>query len=272
MLARARLDHGGVFCTLALALGTPACTAADRDRASPIAAVAEGGASEGGAAAPATADSTEAGAPPASPATPASPEPPELDVPRAAATVVPAGHFRLSVWERAVNTHTLLDEQGRGAVPVSEARLLWRAGELYVRFYAGDLDLEMHAQKHDAPVWNDDSVAFAFGGADGRRRIIQISPTGVIADGICPGEAVSLDDARCDLTWESHVRAAADYDGTPNHTGDFDEEWSVEAAIPLASIAPPGAGAGTRIPFTVSRCEVGHDGRRSCGAWGGAGA
>jgi hypothetical protein len=191
-----------------------------------------------------------------------------LEVPRAAAPFVPAEHFRLKIWERAINTHTLLDDTGAGAVPVSEARFLWRAGQLYVRVYAGDLDLEVRAQKHDGPVWKDDSVVLAFGSADGQRRVIQISPTGVVADGVCPGDATSLEDARCDLGWESRVRVATDYDGTLNQLGDFDEEWSVEAAVPFKSITSGSVGPGTRIPFALIRCEVAYDGRRACGSWG----
>lgn len=202
-------------------------------------------------------------------------EPSLLMVPQAATPLVPTGHFRLQPWDGAVLTHTWLDDQGRGAVPVTEARVLWYGrgaapGELYVRVYAGDLDLEVHTQRHDGPVWNDDSVALAFGPfgpGEPRLRVIQITPTGVVADGLCPDDATGLDDARCDLTWESHVRVATDTDGTLNQTGDFDEEWNVEAAIPLAAIAP-GAGAGARIPLTMSRCDVTANGHRACGSWG----
>ncbi len=200
-------------------------------------------------------------------------EPSLLAVPQAGAPLVPAGHFRLQPWEGAVLTHTWLDDQDRGAVPVTEARVLWYAqapGELYIRVYAGDLDLEVHTQRHDGPVWNDDSVALAFGpfgAGEPRRHIIQITPTGVVADGLCPDDATGLDDTRCDLAWESHARVATDTDGTLNQTGDFDEEWNVEAAIPLAAIAP-GAGAGARIPLTMSRCDVTASGRRACGFWG----
>jgi hypothetical protein len=123
--------------------------------------------------------------------------------------------------------------------------------------------------KHDGAVWKDDSVALTFSSADGTKRVIQISPKGVIADGACPVDASDLGDARCDLRWESGVRVAADYDGTINKVGDFDEEWAVEAAVPLAPLSLGGEGPGTRIPFRVSRCEIAYDGVRACGSWGG---
>jgi hypothetical protein len=194
-----------------------------------------------------------------------------LDVPHASAPLRPSGHFRVKVWQDAVNTRTLLDRDGRGAVPASEARFLWSEGQLYVRFYAGDLDLQVRAASHDGPVWKDDSVVLAFFAADQTKRVIQISPTGVVADGMCPKDALDLGDARCDRGWESGVRVATDYDGTINKLGDFDEEWCVEAAVPLKAIGRSGAGAGTRIPFAVTHCEMAYSGPRACGSWGGFG-
>jgi hypothetical protein len=154
-------------------------------------------------------------------------------------------------------------------VPASEARFLWGAGQLYVRFYSGDLDLQVRATTHDGPVWKDDSVMLTFFSSDQKKRVIQISPTGVVADGICPNDAADLGDSRCDLGWESGTRVAADYDGTINKLGDFDEEWSVEASVPLKSIAASNAGPGTRIPFAVTHCELAYNGPRGeCGSWG----
>jgi hypothetical protein len=193
-----------------------------------------------------------------------------LSVPRAKAPVHPTGHFNVATWGSAANTHTLLDREGRGAVPVSEARFLWGDGQLYLFFYAGDLDLQLHTEKHDGPVWKDDSVALTFFSANGTKRVIQISPKGAVADGVCPDDASDLGDPRCDPKWESGVRVGGDYDGTINKVGDFDEEWAVEAAVPLASLSLGNAGVGTRIRVRVSRCEVAQDGVRACGSWGDA--
>jgi hypothetical protein len=184
--------------------------------------------------------------------------------------VVPTGRFNVKVWGNAVNTRTFLDREGQGAVPISEARFLWGDGKLYFFFYAGDLDLEIRNKKHDGPVWNDDSVALTFFLSEGTKRMIQISPTGVVADGTCPTEAAGLDDDRCDLKWESGVRVGTDYDGTINKLGDWDEEWAVEAVVPLKSIVASNdqTSPGSEIRFAVSRCEVAYDGRRACGMWG----
>jgi hypothetical protein len=201
---------------------------------------------------------------------------PVLGVPRTKSPIRPTGHFNVKIWGSSANTYTLLDGEGRGAVPVTQARFLWGNGRLYVFVSAADLDLQMHAAKHDGPVWKDDSVALTFFSPDsanssGRtKRIVQISAKGIVADGECPRDAIDLADPRCDLSWESGARAAATYDGTVNKVGDFDEEWTVEAAVPLASLWLGDAGPAARVRMRVSRCEVAYDGVRACGYWGDA--
>ncbi len=192
---------------------------------------------------------------------------PSLNVPRAAKTITPSDKFDVNVWGGAVNTHTLLDANGKGAVPVSEARFLWGDGKLYLAFYAGDLDLEMREKKHDSAVWKDDSVTFSFFVAGDKKRVLSISPLGTLADGTCPKDAESLADPRCDLRWESHVKSGVDYDGTVNKLGDFDEEWNIQLAIPLAAIDAQAA-PGTHVSFTIRRCDIAFDGQRACGLWG----
>ena len=198
---------------------------------------------------------------------PSAPRPLSLSVPRATRVLTPSGQFDVDFWGHAVNTHTLLDSAGKGAVPVSEARFLWRRDQLYVAFYAGDLDLEMHEKAHDGALWKDDSVTLSFFGKDGKKRIISASPSGVLADAICPTDASDWSDTRCDLRWESRTRIGVDYDGTINKLGDFDEEWNIQFAIPLRSLDVP-AVAGARLSFALKRCDIAFDGQRACGSWG----
>jgi hypothetical protein len=61
---------------------------------------------------------------------------------------------------------------------------------------------------------------------------------------------------------------AVDRDGTMNKIGDNDEEWVVEMAIPLSALGIAHPAAGVRIPFSISRCEVGSSGVHACGSWG----
>ncbi|HEX3777231.1 MAG TPA: hypothetical protein VHV51_22315 [Polyangiaceae bacterium] len=202
---------------------------------------------------------------PAEPA--ARPHAPTLNVPRAPKPITPSDKFDVNVWGSAVNTHTLLDANGNGAVPVSEARFLWGDGKLYLAFYAGDLDLEMREKKHDGAVWKDDSFTVSFFVSGESKRVLTISPLGTLADGVCPNDAESLADSRCDLHWESHVRTGVDYDGTVNKLGDFDEEWNIQLAIPLSALNAK-ATPGTHVAFTLRRCDIAFDGQRACGLWG----
>ena len=197
----------------------------------------------------------------------ARPVTPTLEVPRAPKAITPSSEFDVQVWGNAVNTHTLLDDAGKGAVPVSESRFLWGQQQLYLAFYAGDLDLEMREKKHDGPVWKDDSMSVSFFVSGQKKRTLVVSPLGVLADGICPADAADLSDARCDLRWESHARFAVDADGTVNKLGDFDEEWTVELAIPLASFEAKPV-PGTELAFSLKRCDMAFDGKRAFGAWG----
>ena len=190
-----------------------------------------------------------------------------IHVPRASRRLEPSAHFDVKLWQNAFQTHTLLDATGEGAVPVSEARFLWREDALYVRFYAGDLDLQVHNRKPDGPTWNDDSFTLVVYLTGGSTRRITVSATGVIADGRCPRDSASLADPRCDLHWQSHARIGFDYDGTLNQLGDHDEEWNIELALPLRSLGvtkPRGA----HISVALRRCEIAYDGARACGEWG----
>lgn len=203
------------------------------------------------------------------PTPPGRPPTPVLHVPRTSKPIVPSGQFRIDTWRSAVNTHTLLDADGRGAVPVSEARFLWGQGQLYLRFYAGDLDLQAKAKAHDGEVWKDDAFSLSFFPGGERKLVLMVSVTGVVADGDCPVDAVDLSDPRCSLKWDSGAAVAVDADGTLNHVGDRDEEWNVEVALPLKAIGVPDK-PGTVVPFALRRREVAYDGPKAIGFCGSA--
>ena len=199
-------------------------------------------------------------------AAPASPT--LLTVPRVSGPVkIDAELEGKKLWEADVGaTGNFTDAGGHGMVPYTEAKARWGGGKLYLMLYAGDLDLEGNVRERDAPLEGDDAFRLEFGqGHD--RRVIWVSVLGTVADARCRPEARGR---ACDARWDSHVQVAVDRDGTLNRIGDNDEEWVVEMAIPLADLGFANARAGTRIPFSISRCEVGHGQRNDCGAWGAA--
>lgn len=191
---------------------------------------------------------------------------PTIAVPRVRAPVtIDAELLGKKVWEADTgNTRNFKDAAGRGMVPYTEAKFRWGSDRLYLMLYAGDLDLEGTVKKADGPIDKDDSFRIEFG--DGKNvRAISVSVLGTVADARC---AVEGDRRTCDARWNSGARVAVDRDGTLNKVGDNDEEWVVEMAVPFASLGIKRPAPGTRIPISIQRCEIGHDGPHACGAWG----
>jgi hypothetical protein len=170
------------------------------------------------------------------------------------------------LWEADVGaTGNFKDAGGRGMVPYTEAKARWGRGKLYLMLYAGDLDLEGTVRQRDGAVDKDDAFRLQFGNGEDA-RVIWVSVLGTIADARC--RATAGHPATCDTSWDSHAQVAVDRDGTLNKVGDNDEEWVIEMAVPFTDLGVPDARAGTRIPFSVQRCEVGHGKQHECGGWG----
>jgi hypothetical protein len=63
------------------------------------------------------------------------------------------------------------------------------------------------------------------------------------------------------------AKVGLDVDGTPDHPGDYDEEWKLEISIPIAALGAPSPDG--IFPAHVSRCDTPKDGIERCGAWDG---
>lgn len=217
----------------------------------------------------------QSGAPSVPAAAPPAPQtliadPSALVVPRVAGPVVIDAELEgKKMWEGDTGTtHNFKDAAGHGMVPYTEAKARWGDGKLYLMLYAGNLDLEGKVRAHDGPVERDDAFHLEFGRGD-EVRVISVSVLGTVADALCRPSRTDPTGRSCDRRWESHARVAVDRDGTLNKIGDNDEEWVIEMAVPLAALGLADAHAGTRIPFSIHRCEIGHGSSRGCGGWGG---
>ena len=202
-------------------------------------------------------------------AVPAEAGPAKLVVPRVAGPVVIDAELEgKKMWEGdSGTTRNFKDVAGQGMVPYTEAKARWGNGKLYLMLYAGDLDLEGKVRAHDGPVERDDAFHLEFGRGD-EVRVVSVSVLGTVADALCRPSRAGSAGRVCDRHWDSHARVAVDRDGTLNKIGDNDEEWVVEMAIPLAALGFADARAGTSIPFSIGRCEIGHGSSRGCGGWG----
>jgi hypothetical protein len=168
-------------------------------------------------------------------------------------------------WLTSARTRPFLDATGGEARPFSEARFLWDDANLYVLLYAADNDIRARVKDHDGPVWIDDhfSLHIRPDGAAQPTYAFDISPAGVVMDAKRP--AGGKDDA----SWESGIKLGVDLDGTINDdTNGDDEEWVIEAAIPLRSMGIEGK-PGTHLLVDIARCDTPRGTKeKRCGAWG----
>ena len=118
---------------------------------------------------------------------------------------------------------------GGEARPYSQIRLLRDDRTLYLGLYAADQDIR-----------SSDRFELAIG-----TLALSIDPRAVITPPI------------------AGARAAADVDETLDDPRDEDEEWIIEAAIPITAV-PPGA-----TTIHARRCDTPKDGRERCGSWDG---
>jgi hypothetical protein len=190
-----------------------------------------------------------------------------LRVPAATGPIKPDGEIDEADWPAAARAGSFVDARGEDARPASEARFLWDQDNLYVVLYAADDDLRARVTAHDGPVWLDDAFSLRLSPEPGAATFLfDISAAGVVTDARL-GEG-----GRRDVSWESGVTLGVDRDGTLNDPRDEDEEWVIEAAIPLRSLGVTAA-AGARLGVEVSRCDTprGAGEARRCGSFGGKG-
>jgi hypothetical protein len=198
--------------------------------------------------------------PAGAPARPAPARP--LVVPHASGPLQLNGELDEADWRRCGRSGPFVDPAtGQEAHPYSEARFLWDERQLYLALYAADEDIRT-ADRPDAGGEPSDvfTVRFAPAGPAGEVFELVLGPGGSVA-----GTRARRDGTR--VPWASGARLGVDLDGTINDPSDYDEEWVVEAAIPLASLGvQPRAGATLRL--SIERCDTPKTGERRCGAFG----
>ena len=176
-----------------------------------------------------------------------------LRVPHAPGAIALDGDDDDPGWTRApgpARTGPFTLAGGAPARPHSEARLLWGDGYLYLLLYAADDDIRAR----------DDGFRMRLS-----RGAIDYAIE-VTADGALTEEARGGDGA-IDATWRSGAHVSRELDGTPDDARDVDEEWSLEVAVPFASLGmkgEPGEAAG----FAVERCDASSARALACSQWG----
>jgi hypothetical protein len=146
-------------------------------------------------------------------------------IPRTDTPITLDGELREPAWNNRALRGVLVADDGEQARPYSEVRLLYDPGTLFVGLYAADEDIR-----------TTDTWKLTIG-----TRTLTIDASGHASAG--------------------DVSTGVDRDGTLDQPGDYDEEWVIEAAIPLATLgAPP-------LAIEIGRCDTPKDGRVRCGRW-----
>jgi len=201
---------------------------------------------------------------PSAPSEPPRDAGPALRVPHVTGEIALDGELAEADWAGAARTGPFTDAAGEAARPFSEARFLWDESALHVGLYAADDDVRGTDAGHDGPLWIGDAFSLKLSpDAPGAPTfLIDIAASGVTTD-------VRRDPKGArDASWESGIKVAIERDGSLDDPADEDEEWVVEASIPLHALGVAGA-PGARIGVEVTRCDTprGTTARR-CGGWG----
>ncbi len=129
------------------------------------------------------------------------------------------------------------------------ARLTWDEQNLYAFVTVTDSDVFSEYKNHDDPLWKADCVEL-FIDADGNKRgyvELQVNPNNATFDSwFAQGRA-----AKGDETWSSGMATAVAMRGTADKSGDTDQGWDVEIAIPWAAVKGRDEGMGVIIPPRV---------------------
>ena len=164
-----------------------------------------------------------------------------------------------SAWDRADKAGPFVRSlDGKPASAATEARLLWDDDYLYVAFLAEDTNVSGAFFKDDEKLYTSNVVEiFLDPSGDGSHYDeIEVAPTNALFDASFAGGARQ----GMDLSWSSRAKHAVRVDGTLNDPRDVDRGWTVELAIPFASLTgmpKPRPQRGDRWKFNLYRLRQG---------------
>jgi len=159
--------------------------------------------------------------------------------------IVIDGHLTEGVWSRleSVGDFALADGTGEPQLP-TEVKMCWDESNLYLAFVAVDTDIWGKMRERDDPIYNEEVVeAFLCSGGDVTRYFeFEFSPHNVVFDAKieCP-ESGDRRFMKADVGWDCKgLKSAVQVVGSLDDSSDVDERWTVEVALPFASIGRGG--------------------------------
>lgn len=164
---------------------------------------------------------------------------------------VPSGRITvdgdLSDWEGIPTVGDFMVSDGSGpAAHQTRARICWDDENLYIAFDSDDPDIWGTLFTRDEPIYEEEVVE-AFIDPDSDLKVyfeFQTSPHGTLFDAIIHNPTGLRSDMTGDTSWDCEGwQVAVRVDGTLDNRDDVDKGWTVEWAIPFASL-----GAAPNIP------------------------
>jgi hypothetical protein len=179
----------------------------------------------------------------------APPPPGTVHIPRAAGPITIDGVASEPAWGAAVTSPELATAEG-SADPVGKAiaKLTWDDEFLYAFVSITDSDVVSEYKNHDDPLWKQDCVEL-FIDADGNRRgyvELQVNPNNATFDSWFATTRAQPGDP----SWDSGMLTAVKLRGT-TATGDTDQGWDAELAIPWQAVRGRDDAMAVRLPPQV---------------------
>lgn len=158
-------------------------------------------------------------------------------VPQVSNAITCDGELDEIAWRTPARTGPLIDVRGEIAAPYADARFLRDGTNLYLALYAADEDVRA----------TDSFVVTFRSGAS--RKLITFTAGGAMVPAV------------------ENAHMSVDIDGTLDAPADDDEEWLVEASLPLTAIP---FGRDGVVDVAVEHCDITKDKVHRCSSWHGA--
>jgi hypothetical protein len=124
--------------------------------------------------------------------------------------------------------------------------MTWDDQNLYVFVQITDTDVFSPFKQHDEPLWKGDCVEL-FIDADGTRSgyvELQVNPNNATFDSWFATTRAQPGDEK----WDANMVTAVKVRGTADQSGDTDQGWDVEIAIPYAAVKGRNDAMAVRLP------------------------
>lgn len=143
-----------------------------------------------------------------------------------------------SPWQKAGALGFILLGENKEPISKTEAKLLWDKNYLYIAFKAYDEDIWGYYNKRDDPLYREDVLELFFKTNPDKNPYYEFewNPLNTIFDALIPKRHAYGNLYRITRWNVPGLKSAVKITGTLNKWDDKDTYWTLEAAIPFASM------------------------------------